>query len=96
MKRFFKQIIEEVLNSQKINFSQQEILQDGKTRVIGFIALDFAPAKGTFLTVENTNSKGEKYFKQFVVENTAIVLYENGKKEGFLYLKFAGITNVKP
>mgnify|MGYP003621474348 CR=1 FL=1 len=93
MKRFFKKLIDEVLNSQKIVFSLQEILQDKSTRVIGFIALDFAPVQGTVFCIENTNAKGEKYFKNYVVDYSTIVMFENGKKEGFLYLKFFGIQH---
>lgn len=93
MRNFLKTIIEAALSAQLIKFSQREILADENTREIGFLTLNYAPAKGSFLTVEKVNQKGETYFKLYEVYNTTLVLLMDGTKEGIVYLKYRGIQN---
>ena len=92
MRKFLVNLINEVLDAKKIKFSQQEIVADGSTRVIGYVNLYNAPAAGSTLTLEKTNAVGTKYFKHYVVDSTTIVVYENGKTEGFIYLKYVGLN----
>ena len=92
MRKFLVSLLNEVLDAKKIKFSQQEIVADGTTRVIGYVDLFNAPAAGSTLTLERTNAVGKKYFKNFRVESTALVVFENGTIEGFIYLKYVGLN----
>ena len=94
MKKYLQSLIDEALTSKKVKFSQQEVLADGSTRVIGYVDLFAAPEKGSTLSIERTNALGKKYFTNFLVERTAIVVYESGVTEGFIYLKYVGLLYV--